>query len=245
MRTEFLIAAAVLMGAGFFQGATGFGFGLVAMSVLPHFVDARLAVLYVSLASPFVTLRILYGLRKWMNLRRALPMLAGSMAVGMPLGVWFFVGAPSPLLKKLVGGAVAAGALLLLAFGRRVRLRLHPAWGLPVGAVSGFLGGACNVSGPPLILYLWMQKLKKEELGACLQLVFASAAVWKVALLLSWGQVDPLVGAEGVCAGLAVLLSAGAGVLVFKRVPAERLRAFTYAALVCLGLSLLVTAAAQ
>ena len=243
MRTEFLIAAAVMTGAGFFQGATGFGFGMVAMSVLPHFMEARPAVLYVSLAAPFVALRILYDLRRWVDLRRALPMLAGSMAVGMPLGVWFFVGAESPVLRKLVGGAVAAGAVLLLALGKRARLKLHPGWGFPAGVLSGLLGGACNVSGPPLILYLWMQGLKKEEVSSTLQTVFAAGALWKVALLLAWGQVDPLLGAEGACAGFAVLLSAGVGVLVFGRVPTEKLRAFTYAALVCLGFALLLAGA--
>ena len=238
---------AVVLAASFLQGASGFGFGITATSVLPFFVEAKLAAVYVAVWTPVLCGRLLWGLRRHAALGPVLPVIAGSILVGVPLGQTIYAVSNTWLFKQIVGLTLAASCTLMWAFGG-LRPRSLPRWtGLPVGVLSGTLTGACNVGGAPLIVYMWTQPLDKHVANARLQTVFTAATCVRLAMLLATPGVVGRKGFEAVTwpavrtaltALPLVLLGAWLGLKVFHRINQPVLRRCAYAFVIVLGLVL-------
>ena len=152
-----LLLLALLLVAGFTQGATGFGFGLVVMSVLPHVLDVREAVPLVSVYGLVLTIVMLWRYRAWISPRRFLPVLAG-VAVGTPLGALYLRSIDPRVVTGTLGAflLVYATTSLLAERGRgdaAPEVRIGRRWGPVAGLLGGLLGGAFNTGGPPIIVY--------------------------------------------------------------------------------------------
>ena len=56
-------------------------------------------------------------------------------------------------------------------------------WGFPFGVVSGVLSGALNEGGPPVVVYLALRGLPKDETKAALQAYFLCISIYTLPLL--------------------------------------------------------------
>jgi len=239
----------VVLAASLIQGASGFGFGMVAMAVLPFVMDSKEAVVSVAAVTPLLCARLLWGLRRHARLRPVLPVIAGAVLVGLPLGMSVYAVADTWVFKQIIGLAVATGCALLWLFGG-ARTRPLPAWlRWPVGVVSGLLTGTCNVGGPPLILYMWTQPLEKAVANARLQTVFTSTTVARLGMLLAAPLVlgaarFPAVTApvfwRALTAVPVIVVGGWVGLHVFHRTSAQVLRRLAYAFVIVMGLVLFV-----
>ena len=70
---------------------------------------------------------------------------------------------------------------------RHSRLIDNPLVGFQVGLVAGVLGGALNESGPPVVIFLALKSMDKNEIKATLQFYFACCNTLTVALLINRG----------------------------------------------------------
>lgn len=235
-----IIAAAILMLSGFIQAASGFGSGLTSMGLLPFVMDVRDATVIVALILPFISAQILWKLRKQASLRRAAPYLVGVFA-GTPLGVLILDSAGAWVLKLLIGVTLAGFCGFMLVSRRDYRVKSH--WALSVGAgfLSGVIAGATNCGGPPLVLYIYMQGLTKEETSATLQVLFFIGTIYKVALFVGRGMVET----SHLSAAAVFLVFSAAGIvlglMLFRRIDTERLRRWVYAMLLVVGVLLIAT----
>jgi uncharacterized membrane protein YfcA len=234
-----LIAVAVLTLAGFTQGLTGFGFGLVSMSLLPFVLPVKDATTVLAPLNVITCATTLYAVRRHLRWRRSLPLVAGS-GVGIPLGVFALVQLDAGVLIRALGAFMVLFALVDLAGSKRWRIRLPAASAFPVGVVSGSLGGAFNAGGPPLIAYTYAQPWTKEEIIATLQLVFGVSALLRLALLGQQGLMHA--GLWQIAAWAVVPMFAGitVGNRLLARVPREPLRAGVSCVLLVIGLKYLV-----
>ena len=79
----------------------------------------------------------------------------------MPLGAHLLVIMNEDLLKIFIGSMILLfGILLLLGF--RKQFKNEKLAMLPVGMLSGLLGGSISISGPPIILFLSNQDVDKH-----------------------------------------------------------------------------------
>lgn len=235
---------ALLLVASFTQGATGFGFGLVVMSVLPHVLDVREAVPLVSVFGLVLTIVMLWRYRSYVEPRRFLPVLAG-VAVGTPLGALYLRSIDARVVTGTLGAFLVVYAMASLLAERRRQgvvpgVRIGRRWGPLAGLLGGLLGGAFNTGGPPLIVYATARGWDAGAFKANLQVLFLFNTVTQLVLFASWGMLTPeilrldLIGLPALLGGLF------AGMWASSRLDAVRFRRVVLALLLVFGVVFLV-----
>ena len=230
----YLFLAAVVFLAAFIQGVTGFGSGLVAMALVPLFMELRDAVPVVALLGLAVNGVIMLQLRQHIDRRKVLPMVLGALA-GVPVGV-YALKTLDPQILKLVLGLILVGYVgYALLAGDEHRFRVGDPWGLLAGGLGGVLGGAFNTSGPPVILYVTLKDWSKDAIKASLQVFFVAISLTAIPLHIIAGNLHtqhlPL-------AGLALpvlLLGVWVGTKVYDHIDGDAFRKVVLVGLAVMG----------
>lgn len=235
----FFLAISVLALAGFVQGLTGFGFGLVAMALLPMVLGLGETQAVVTLSSMAATLTMTGITLRHVQWSSVWHLWLGS-AMGIPVGFALLTLLPQPLLIRFLGLAICLMVLFEFLVTRRYQVQF-PVWmGWGVGLLSGTLSGAFNIGGPPMVAYIYNRPWSKEEQVATLTAVFVGTGVLRLALLLASHQLSKEIWT---LTGLAVLPMAVAivcGNRLLKYASQQRLRTVIYLALLALGLHYLL-----
>jgi len=173
---ELAVAAIVLL-AAFTQGAIGFGFGMVAMGILPLVIDELVAIPMVAVYSLLVAGLIAWREREFLSWRRLAPLLVG-VVLGVPLGLVFLTEVDPRWIRLTLGVFLVLYCLWSLLVSLKVGQRaIHDRWGYLAGLASGVLGGAFNTGGPPLVVYATLKSWDKDAATSTLQVLFALTSV--------------------------------------------------------------------
>lgn len=182
----FEIAAALILGlAAFTFSFAGFGFPLVALSLLSLIMPVHEAMVF---HYPFVLAVTLYhGLRFRGSIvwRKHWAMPAGA-ALGMPLGVWYLLSLPPTGLRKGMAVFILLSVLTLSTERGRAwvgRVASFPWGAVLIGLLSGWLQGAYAIGGPPAVLYILATADEAKEVKGFLGLYFAFICVVSASLL--------------------------------------------------------------
>ncbi len=193
---EFAVIAMALLLAGVVHSIIGFGYGIVALAILPNFIDVRMAHVILSLSSVPVLLMAAWAYRKGIDRKSLLPALIGA-ALFMPIGLLAFKWMSMDLLVRGTGLAILLTTLNSLRqkpettydeFTAQKRgASVAP---FAAGALSGFLGGAVSIAGPPIATYAvgqaWSADRFKSFVTQCLLVIcFYKVAGLAVADLIS------------------------------------------------------------
>ena len=176
---ELLLAfVAVLVGA-VVQGSVGFGLALVVVPVLALIRPEVLPAVVLLLTMPMATLMVV---REWRSADVAglLPILGGRV-LGTLGGVGLLALVPSGFLSVLFGALVLAAVLASLL---RLKVSLNYRTKFAGGMVSGVMGTAGGVGGPPLALIY--QDRSGPEIRSTLAVAFVfGTGLSLIALFLS------------------------------------------------------------
>ncbi|OSM01383.1 sulfite exporter TauE/SafE family protein [Magnetofaba australis] len=188
---------------GLVQGATGFGYALIAaptlMLIAPHMVPGP-----VILAGLLLTLMM--SLREW---REVDLKLVGWIMLGTLPGLW--LGAEVLSWISARGLAFLFGSLTLLAVGLSwFAPHFHPSPKLlgPAGVLSGVMSITTSMGGPPVALSL--QHLPGPKLRGVLSVVFSFGSAISVLTLWRIGRM----GAAEFQLGLMFMPAIGLGFLL-------------------------------
>lgn len=234
----------VIFAATLLQSATGFGFGLVAMGVLPLFLPFPA----VSMGVPLIMIPALAAnfFARWRSFRgRPVLFLAGGLVLGMAPGVYFLAELDEALLKRILGAALVFSVAVRFLGGKRFRApaergsaaeRRHHRWlGASCGFASGLLGGAFNIGGPPVIYYLYSLPWSPAHIIATLQGLFLLTAVLKVALGAGAGILDPGAAGIGLAGVVPMALGVWLGIRLSAKLSGEALRTGAFGFIACVG----------
>ncbi len=152
--------------AGFVQGLSGFGSALVAMPLLLLFFPARVATPFCILLGLTITLQLGMGLKKHLDFKKILPLFLGCLP-GIACGTIILKNADDTVMKPVLGLILLTYSLLQL-FTRPRAFRLHPAWGIGAGFLTGLIGAAFSAGGPPTIIYTSLNNWPKDTIKATL-----------------------------------------------------------------------------
>jgi uncharacterized membrane protein YfcA len=230
--------ACVISAASFVMGLAGFGIALVALAFLPYLLAPADAVILLTIYAAVFSVAMLLQLRRDVEPRAITDLLIGTIA-GTPLGVWGLAALPASSLNRLIGLMLVV-AFVVEASGlypRQVRGR-H--WGLGAGVLSGVIGGAVGLPGPPVVLYAAMQGWSARAIKANLQAFFV---VNQGAILAGYwwaGLLTREVWSLTVGFALPAVAGAAAGALLFERVDPRRFRQIVFVLILLSGLGLLV-----
>jgi len=213
------------------RSTVGFGEALVGVPLLalrvPVAVAAPLAVVVSILIAGLIVAQ------DWRDIEvRSAGWLVGSSLVGIPLGLLLLTVVSDHIVKAILGIIIAAFATYSLT-ANRVRHLEHDHLALLLGAglVSGVLGGAYGMNGPPLAVYGSLRRWAPQRFRATLQGYFLVASLAGLAGYAAVGLLQPplgrylLLSLPGVCVGVVV-----------GRVFNRRLRGDTFFRVVYVGL---------
>jgi uncharacterized membrane protein YfcA len=234
---------AVIFVATLIRSTLGFGEALVAVPLLamrlPLSVAAPLAVL-VSIAMAFVIV-----LQDWrhVQLRSAMGLILAALP-GIPLGVLLLAKGNEQAVKLILGVLIIGFSLYSLTAKTGLHLREdHRSWLLGCGFLSGVLGGAYGMNGPPLAVYGALRRWSPQHFRATLQgyfLVASLAGLVGYSALGIWSATVTryfLMSLPGVA--VAILL----GRVLNQRMRDHSFFRFVYIGLIAIGGILMVQAA--
>ncbi|MEO1525986.1 MAG: sulfite exporter TauE/SafE family protein [Planctomycetota bacterium] len=228
--------------AGFIHSAIGFGFGIVAVALLPWVLDVRQSHVVISMASIPVLASAAWAYREGADVRSLVQALIGA-AVLLPLGLYAFLVVSLDLLVRGTGLAVLA--MVAMSFRNR-RLAEEastrgagPAW--VAGGLAGFLAGAVSIAGPPVAAFALQQRWEQARFKAFVNQFLLAVSVFKVVGLVIGGLVttENLVGASALAP--AAMLGIYLGSLGSRRLEGRWFQWLVAIALIGISLFFLVS----
>ncbi|MEO0455115.1 MAG: sulfite exporter TauE/SafE family protein [Cyanobacteria bacterium P01_A01_bin.114] len=161
--------------AAFVQSLTGFGFALVAVSLLPLLMDLHTAVALVVMASVVSNFVLCYYYRDSFDWQSVVRLIAAALLT-IPLGIVGLQYVPDHLALRILGGLVLA---YVLYDGLKFALPelTSPAWAYAFGAMSGVLTGAFNTGGPPIVIYANCNSWSPEQFKGNIPGVFMASSL--------------------------------------------------------------------
>jgi uncharacterized membrane protein YfcA len=150
---RFPLAVAISILAGAVRGFSGFGSALIYIPLMSAVYGPQIAV--VTFVVIDLALGTLFVPRLWRNadFRQIVP-LAAAAILAAQFGTLILLYMDPSALRWAISILVAL-VVLVLASGWRYYGRPRLPVTLAVGALSGFIGGAVQISGPPIIVY-WL-----------------------------------------------------------------------------------------
>ena len=243
MATQYILIPAVLCLAAMVQGATGFGFGLLALAILGNALNVQLASVLLALPTLSVNGMILWRLRAHFRWDGVAPLLIGVL-LGVPLGVYFLIHANPRIFTRILAALLVVSSVRDHIPGLQGRPWHSLYVGLPCGIFSGALSGSFGTGGPPLVAFLATQEEAFDRLrfSATLQFLFAVSAVVRVAELGRRGAFTKDILIQGAVGTALAVIGALIGLKGLRHIPNEALRKVVNVFLFAMGIRYLIIA---
>lgn len=164
------------------QGATGFGFSLIALPLLGFFFDWKIVVPALVIYSIVLNLIVLSRIRFKPNWKD-IGLLSAFAICTIPLGVQMLLFIDQSTLKLIVGILIISIALIMLK-GLKINLKNKLLAYSIAGILSGILNGSVSLSGPPVVVLLANENKDKNDFRGSLTIVFFLLNV--VTVILYW-----------------------------------------------------------
>jgi hypothetical protein len=235
---NWLLLTTALACAGFVQGFSGFGFGLVSMSLMPLFMGIKQAAVISTAFSLLATLLTFARHYREYNWRLGAPFLV-SVCVGLPLGVYFLEQSSEKVLARIMG------ALMVVYAAREFLLsnqsRGFPAgWTVPLGLFSGAISGAFNLGGVPSAAYAYAHPWSRGQIMGFLQVMITLSCVLRLIFYRKAGLLGGIPWQRALWLALPLSLAIWLGHFTLQRIPPQRMRQFIFIFIGVSGLYYLV-----
>ena len=172
---------AICLVATLIRSTFGFGESLVAVPLLALVVPLEVAVPLSVSISILVAGIIVVQDHEQIHVASAKWLLAFAL-LGIPLGLLVLVYANAYWVKLALGALIIAYSAYSLVAKRSAQLD-HDSrvWLFACGFLSGVLGGAYGINGPPLVVYGNLRRWSAQQFRATLQAYFLPASLIGVA----------------------------------------------------------------
>ena len=169
MDTQTLVIIAGAVAAGFVQGLSGFGFGLVAMSVWAWTLDPRLAAALAVFGALTGQIIAAVTVRRGFDLRLLAPFVLGGLT-GIPLGMYLLPLLDVLVFKAFLGTLLAIWCPAMLLSARLPRItRGGPIADALIGAGGGVMGALGGFTGVLPTLWCTLRGMDKDAQRAIVQ----------------------------------------------------------------------------
>lgn len=172
---ETIALSLIILTAGFLQGLTGFGFGLIALPLLGFFIPLKTIIPLLIMLALCISFYLSYQLRQAIRYRSIVTLFIATLP-GIPLGVF--------MLKQISAQHLSLGLGVLMITFTSYQLLATPkprplgTWAdVLAGVCSGVLAGSIGLGGPPVIVYSALQPWTKDQSKATLAFFFAITGV--------------------------------------------------------------------
>ena len=220
MNWPFIIA--VLACAGFVQGLTGFGFGLISMSLLPAVLGIKQAAAIGTFYGLLVIIATFVRHYRDYNWRLGIPFVI-SMCLGVPIGVFFLESLNERLLLKILGAIMVCFAVREFLIKKPMQSISAP-MSIPFGLFSGCLSGAFNLGGIPTATYAYAHPWTRGQIMAFLQMTLIITCTLRLFLYGKFGYLKEFSWSFGAVVALPLFASMFLGNFVMSRIHPKHMR---------------------
>ena len=236
MGGSFVLLFAFALAASFLQRVSGFGFGILIMTVLPYIMPSYGEATTLSGLMAMVT-SLIIAIRNYRYLHwKKLFIILFTFLIVSYIAVQFVSIASDGILKKLLGGILIFASIWFLFLSKRVHLPATVPVQISMGTISGLMGGFFGMQGPPAVLYFISSAKQKEEYMAMAQMYFLLGNIFMTGYRAQCGYLTAAV-LHGWCCGIvAVLIGTTLGSIVFRFVSLDILRKIIYAYMAISGI---------
>lgn len=236
--TLFIGIGLVALAAGFVHSAIGFGFGIVAVTLLPLFVEVRQSHVVISTASFPVLLMAVWAYRQGADWQALWKALVGA-AVFMPVGIWAFEWVSPDSLIRATGIAILVMVAISFHNRRKANQASEESAGggssFFAGALGGFLAGAVTIAGPPVAAYALSQPWSQVKFKAFLNQFLVVVAMFKIIGLAVRGFIDQETLVRSATLAPMAIIGIQLGAVVSRRLSTQRFQYFVAVALVAVA----------
>lgn len=234
-----LLIALIALISSFMHGLLGFGYSMIAMSILPLLISFVDSAAIGTIALAVVCTQISLLLRRYINWKKVFwPSV--FMIFGKILGIVILMGVSSGLLEFIFGIFLIWYAVTSLRKKSLFQIQGTKIQGAILGFAGGILGGMFNVSGPMASIYYLAICDDTREYSACLNFTFVPAAIIGMFVHILYGNYTTFVIQMGGISIFAVLIGTGIGVSIFRKLNIEKIRKLTFIYVGCMGIFLCI-----
>lgn len=230
-----LAAAAIV--AGLVRGFTGFGAAMIFVPVASFLVGPKIAIITMWTMDLLPSLPILVPALPRTRWRNVLPVAAGSIMT-VWLGVYWLKHGDAEALRWCVSIAILLVVPILWSGWRYLGPRPMPL-SLAVGWLTGFLGGATQISGPPAVIY-WLASADAawQFRANIITLIFLTSLMSGATMFLNGLFAHDALVSALVCAP-AYALAIIVGKRLFNVVSEENFRRFAFLLIIAVAVATL------
>jgi len=237
-----LVAAIGL--AAVINGAIGFGFALLAVNALAVVVDARNAVIVMSILAPIVSGFQVWHHRARRGLAARLKVLIVAGVVGTLFGTQLLVLLAPAVISLVLGLFTLWFVVDSLRSERPPLAGTTQRWLAPLaGLVGGTSNGAIGASGPVFGTYLTAIGLRGADFAFAISLAFFTMAIARIGLLSVLGQYTQVLLLVGFGLAVPAILAQQVGLWYKGRLPDRTVYRAVLVVLAAAGVNLLWRAA--
>jgi uncharacterized membrane protein YfcA len=231
---QLIAALAVALLTGLVRGFSGFGAALVFVPLMSAVYDPKIAVPMFVITDILTAVVFLGrgGIWRKINWREFLPMAAAAI-IAVQFGALVLHYA-DPITLRWGISALVALSVAVLAAGWRTQRKPALALTIAVGLLSGLLGGAVQIAGPPVIIYWLGAGHAADVLRASFLYYFSLLSAASLATYALHGLITVTVLAVSVCIAPVMYFGMWAGARLFERASDEGYRKIAYV-IVALG----------
>ncbi len=221
--------------SSFVQRVTGFGFGIVMMTMLPYVMPTygEATALSGILAACMAIVPAVRH-RRYVRLRKFLPILLTFLVLSF-FSVKVLTVVDGHSLKRIFGVVLVFVSIYLFFISDKVHLKPTMPVQVSMGALSGVLGGMFAMQGPPAAVYFMASSESKEEYIGATQWYFVTGNLMMTLYRWHSGFVTVPVLESALIALPAVALGLWIGTVVYGRLHGNALRKVVYLFLAVAG----------
>lgn len=219
--------------AALVHGIASFGLSQIGMGLMPLFRSTESAAIILGILSTISNFRVWLSVKEYFDFKEWIKPVMG-LIFGMPMGLYIFNQMDENQARISIG-VILLLAVILMILGKQTNkiaqwfkeTKYRPKLVLPilVGLVSGILGGAVAIPGPPMVLYgtfmtataIWTNK----EMKAIFTAFFGILMLYRTATAAIAGHIDLSLGLEALITIPAMLLGSWFGISIFNKISSK------------------------
>lgn len=222
--------------AAFLQAATGFGYAIVAMFLMPRFLPYQQCSIISAATIIIIAAQMCWTLRAHIRLRKILWPMACCLST-LWIGVWLISVLDVAVVRKVMGAFLILLAVYFYIL-KKHRFSIKSSWfnGLAIGMLTGLATGMFNIVGPFLTIYYYDNMDDTLEIKANLEFSFLIAGIVSLALNLVNMPLDAFLVQNIALSGVAVIVAGFLGIPIYRRFDKERFKYVIITVLPIMGL---------
>jgi uncharacterized membrane protein YfcA len=241
MVMELILLSVVTFFAATVQAATGFGFGLIAVSALLIALNSVAAIQVV------IIVTLLMSCLHWPKLKKFVPgntmkWLVSGCVFGFPLGIYLLSILDLEVLKAVIAILIIMISLQNIWMLLNTKSRTEgkgrgqtPGAMVGVGFASGVMASSMAMPGPAVMLYLSRTALQKNEIRATILSFFVFSYAGALAMQFMWVGIELQTWTTAAVLSPAAIFGVIAGEMISQRINQQFFKAIVLAILLVTG----------